>query len=287
MDIDTYQTPTETAVALVFHNHELTNLNPDQGTCIIKLIEIAAVHGLWMHAVRRHPGRDGGGSMAGDDDGRVGHADADPGHRRRDHPRRQRPTILPVRAYRRDHPDRLRGGGPDQEGDLRRPDLRRQQLPSDTRHDRRATARPATRARAADSAADHDLHSHRFPPGRHHRARRQVRDHRRDRPGQPHGAARVPQRLHPLPVDLRPVRQRGRRPAGPESDSPRHLARQVPVLHLEQLYAARHSPHRRRHPRSRACSSTFPATRRSPKSTSEASAWAARPSLPEASAEPT
>ena len=32
IDVDTYQTPTETAVALVFHNHELTNLNCDQGT---------------------------------------------------------------------------------------------------------------------------------------------------------------------------------------------------------------------------------------------------------------
>jgi len=39
IDVDTYQTPTQTAVALVFHNHELTNLNADQGTCIINLIE--------------------------------------------------------------------------------------------------------------------------------------------------------------------------------------------------------------------------------------------------------
>lgn len=39
IDIDTYQTPTETAVALVFHNQELTNLNVDQGTSIINLIQ--------------------------------------------------------------------------------------------------------------------------------------------------------------------------------------------------------------------------------------------------------
>ncbi len=39
IDLDTFQTPTETAVALVFHNHELVNLNVDQGTSIIDLIQ--------------------------------------------------------------------------------------------------------------------------------------------------------------------------------------------------------------------------------------------------------
>ncbi len=39
IDLDTYQTPVESAVALVFHNHEITNLNVDQGTAIIDLIQ--------------------------------------------------------------------------------------------------------------------------------------------------------------------------------------------------------------------------------------------------------
>ncbi len=39
IDVDTYQNPTVTAVALVFHNNELINLNVDQGTCIIELIQ--------------------------------------------------------------------------------------------------------------------------------------------------------------------------------------------------------------------------------------------------------
>jgi len=39
IDLDTFKTPVETAVALVFHNNELVNLNVDQGTSIINLIE--------------------------------------------------------------------------------------------------------------------------------------------------------------------------------------------------------------------------------------------------------
>ena len=39
MGTDNYHTPVATAVALVFHNHEIMNLNVDQGTTILQLIQ--------------------------------------------------------------------------------------------------------------------------------------------------------------------------------------------------------------------------------------------------------
>ena len=230
-----------------------------------------------VHALPRHAGDPDRREVAGHDQRRLGDFGAGDG--------RQRPAglelpgqaRLPLRSRPRHRAGSVRGGGADQESHLRRPAVPRHQLASHPGHHGQPDQRDQRPHRS--SHRRRAIRAHRRLPGRRERARRRLRLDQRHQPGVAHRSAAVPQRIPALPLDLRAVRQRGRRSAGGEPDQQRHQSGEVPVLDQQQLHDPGHPALRRHDPVVERAVRRARPTPRSPRSISAASVSAARRSV--------